>query len=247
MQGALGAPGASGALGAVTTSWQVWLLDVLTVSVAWPWTHLRRVPVSVERLSSHAAVIRLDYGVTPPVVAVMSVSRHPLMDWHTFATVRVPDESGYRLLVSRAGDWTGSIIDDPPTHVWVKGVPVSNVAEMELLYHRVVHVATGSGIGPLLSQVLAARVPSRLVWSTRSPRATYGDELVDRIEAAQPGALVWDTTVCGKPDLPALVRQACEEFDAEAVVIVSKKATTWSVVHGVERLGIPAIGPIFDS
>lgn len=244
---ALARPSAGAPLTALLTSWQVWVLLVVTASVALPWLRLRRVPITVEHRSGHAALVRLDYGVTPPVVATMSISRHPLRDWHTFATVRVPGHTGYRLLVSRAGDWTGRFVDDPPTHVWVKGVPASSVLEMEVLFSRIVYVATGSGIGPLLGQVLEARVPARLIWSARSPRTTYGDDLVDRIEAAQPGALIWDTAVSGKPDLPRLTRQACEESDAEAVVVVSNKATTWSVVHGVERLGIPAVGPIFDS
>lgn len=231
----------------LASSWQVWMLLVMTSSIALPWLRLRRVPITVERPSSHAAIVRLDHGMTPPVVATMSISRHPLKDWHTFATLRIPNSSGYRLLVSRAGDWTSRFIDDPPTHVWVKGVPASSVLEMELLYERIVYVATGSGIGPLLGQVLAARVPARLIWSARAPRATYGDELVDRIEAAQPGAVVWDTAQRGKPDLVRLALRACEESAAEAVVVVSNKATTWSVVHGVERRGIPAVGPIFDS
>ena len=41
--------------------------------------------------------------------------------------------------------------------------------------------------------------------------------------------------------------QETETFDAEAVFIVSNKAATWRVVHGMERLGIPAFGPIWDS
>lgn len=131
--------------------------------------------------------------------------------------------------------------------MWVKGVPASSVLEMEVLFRRIVYVATGSGIGPLLGQVLAARVPARLIWSARSPRRTYGDDLVDRLESAQPGSLVWDTAERGKPDLLALARQAVEDSSAEAVVIVGNKATTWSVVHGVERLGIPAVGRICDS
>ena len=116
-----------------------------------------------------------------------------------------------------------------------------------MLYERVVYVVTGSGIGPCLGQILAARVPARLVWSTRSPRATYGDALVDEVEAAQPDAVIWDTTERGKPDLLRLAHQAYRDFDAEAVFVVSNKPTTWRLVHGLERLGIPAFGPIWDS
>jgi hypothetical protein len=76
---------------------------------------------------------------------------------------------------------------------------------------------------------------------------TYGDELVDQVESAQPDAVIWDTTVRGKPDLVRLAHDAYRDFDAEAVFVVSNKAATWRIVHGMERLGIPAFGPIWDS
>jgi hypothetical protein len=37
--------------------------------------------------------------------AAVGISRSPLREWHTFATVSTPGRSGYRMLVSRAGDW----------------------------------------------------------------------------------------------------------------------------------------------
>jgi len=229
-------------------TWRVIVLAVLTASVASPWLRLRRVPITVERPSSHAAIVRLDYGVTPAFASAVPISRSPLREWHAFATVTTPGETGYRLLISRAGDWTGRFIDDPPTHVWVRGTPVvAPMAKVALLYERVVYVVTGSGIGPALGQLLAARVPARLVWSTREPRATYGDDLVDQVQRAQPDALIWDTTSAGKPDLVALAQRAYDDFDAEAVLVVSNKSATTSLVHAFERRGIPAFGPIFDS
>jgi hypothetical protein len=192
--------------------------------------------------------VHLDYGVTPAVASGVGISRNPLREWHAFASVATPGRSGFRLLVSRAGDWTSRFVDDPPSHVWVRGVPVSApMAKVEVLYKRVVYVATGSGIGPCLGQILAARVPGRLVWSVRSPRTTYGDALVDEVMSAQPDALIWDTTERGKPDLVQLAYEAWRDFDAEAVFVVSNKPTTFRVVNGLERLGIPAFGPIWDS
>jgi hypothetical protein len=229
-------------------AWQVCLLALLTACVASPWLRLRRVPVTVERPSPHAVVVRLDYGVTPAFASAVGISRSPLREWHAFATVSTPGESGFRVLISRAGDWTGRFIDDPPTHVWVRGTPVSApMAKVALLYERVVYVVTGSGIGPCLGQILAARVPARLVWSTREPRATYGDALVDEVQRAQPDAVIWDTTELGKPDLVALATQAVRDFDAEAVFVVSNQSATRRLVHGLEQRGIPAFGPIWDS
>ena len=150
--------------------WHVWVLALLTASVASPWLRLRRVPVTVERPSSHAAIVRFDHGVTPAFASAVGISRSPLREWHAFATVTTPGRPGYRLLISRAGDWTGRFIDDPPSHVWVRGTPVSApMAKVALLYERVVYVVTGSGIGRASGRSWPTRVPARLVWSTREP------------------------------------------------------------------------------
>lgn len=34
---------------------------------------------------------------------------------------------------------------------------------------------------------------------------------------------------------------------AEAVICIANKKVTWRVVHGLERVGVPAFGPIWDS
>jgi len=222
-------------------------LAVVTFSVALPWMRLRRVAVRIERPSPHVALARFDHGVTPFAGSSTSISRSPLMEWHSFANVPAPGESGFRLTISRAGDWTGSFVDDAPERVWVKGITTAGVANIETLFKKVVYVATGSGIGPCLPHLLAAEVPSRLVWATRDPRATYGDALVDEILAVQPGALVWDTSRHGKPDMVRLAYAAYRDFGAEAVICISNKKLTWQVVHGLEKRGIPAYGAIWDS
>ncbi len=42
--------------------------------------------------------------------------------------------TGYRMLVSRAGDWTSAFVDEPPTHVWVRGIPTVGVANVRKLF-----------------------------------------------------------------------------------------------------------------
>ena len=223
------------------------VLSVVTFSVALPWMRLRKVAVRIERPSPHVALARFDHGVTPFAGSSTAISRSPLMEWHSFANVPAPGESGFRLTISRAGDWTGSFVDDAPERVWVKGITTAGVANIETLFEKVVYVATGSGIGPCLPHLLAAEVPSRLVWATRAPRTTYGDALVDEILAVQPDALVWDTSRNGKPDMVRLAYAAYRDFGAEAVICISNKKLTWQVVHGLESRGIPAYGAIWDS
>ena len=185
--------------------------------------------------------------MTPFAGSSTAVSRRPLLEWHSFANVPAPGEAGFKLTISRAGDWTGAFIDDAPSHVWVKGIPTAGVGNIEKLFKRVVWIATGSGIGPCLPHLLVQAVPARLVWSTRSPRATYGDALVDEILAVQPDALIWDTNDQGRPDLVRLAHEAYRDFDAEAVICISNKKLTWQVVTGMESRGIPAYGAIWDS
>ncbi|WP_031477096.1 membrane protein [Streptomyces bicolor] len=223
------------------------VLAVVTFSVALPWLRLRKVDVRLERPSRHVVLARFDHGETPFAGSSTAVSRSPLKEWHSFANVPAPGESGFRLTISRAGDWTGAFIDDLPSKVWVKGITTAGVANIETLFKKVVYVATGSGIGPCLPHLLAAEVPARLVWATRDPRATYGDALVDEILAVQPHALVWDTSRRGKPDMVRLAYEAYRDFGAEAVICISNKKLTWQVVHGLERRGIPAYGAIWDS
>ena len=232
---------------ALISSPNIWVLAAITVSIALPWLRLRKVRVDVTTPSSHVALARFDYGVKPFAGSSTAISRSPLREWHAFANVPAPDEDGFRLTISRAGDWTGAFIDDRPSHVWVKGIPTAGVANIETLFKKVVYVATGSGIGPCLPHLLAQEVPARLVWSTRSPRGTYGDDLVDEILAVQPDALIWDTGERGRPDLVKLAYEACRDFDAEAVICISNKKLTWQVVYGMESRGIPAYGAIWDS
>lgn len=227
---------------------QFWLVVLTASAAAWPWLLLRRVPIRVDRPSSHAVIVRLNHGGPPAVGTTRSISRRPLAGWHHFANVPAgPGQSGYRMLVSRAGDWTSEFIDEPPSHVWVRGIPAVGVANVRKLFTKVVIVATGSGIGPVLGHLLDPSVPARLVWVTKNPRLTYGEGFVDEIHAAQPDATIWDTSAHGKPDVLQLAYDAYLETGAEAVICVSNRSVTAAVVHGLEQRGIPAFGPIWDS
>ena len=226
---------------------QFWVLSLITFSIALPWLRLRRVSVNLARPSSHATLAHFDYGVTPFAGSSTELSRNPLLEWHSFANVPTPGQEGFRLTISRAGDWTGRLIDEQPEKLWVKGIPTAGVGNIETIFKKVIWVATGSGIGPCLPHLFANRVPSRLVWSTKNPQRTYGDSLVAEITAAQPNAVIWDTDNRGKPDLVALAYQAYRDLGAEAIICIANKKVTWQVCQEFESRGIPAFGAIWDS
>ncbi|CAB3774434.1 hypothetical protein LMG29542_07811 [Paraburkholderia humisilvae] len=224
------------------------LLLVSTASSLTPWFGLRKVRIAVTSPSSHAALVDLHHDVTPMVGSVRAISRNPFFGWHAFACVRASDPAhGYRMVVSRAGDWTGEFIDRPPSHVWVRGIPVAGMANVRKLFRKVVFVATGSGIFPLLTHLHANEVSSHMVWVTRNPRKTYGDALVDEILASQKSITIWDSDEDGRPDVLQLAYSAYMQHHAEAVICVANRKITWQVVYGLEQRAIPAFGPIWDS
>jgi ferredoxin-NADP reductase len=244
----LTAASSGGSVGAaVAASPSTWVLLAVAVLIGIPWLQVRRVPVTVTTPSVHVAVLSVDRGRRVRTGAASRIARRPLGEWHSFATMTSPDSTAYRMAVSRAGDWTARFIADQPDSVWVRGVPTAGVVSVARLFHRVVWVATGSGIAPCLPQLLGDATPSQLVWITRNPERTYGPALVGEILTAQQDAIVWDTDAQGKPDLTQLAYRACKETGAEAVICVSNKQTTLRVVTELRERGIPAYGPIWDS
>uniref|UniRef100_A0A0D2XTB5 Uncharacterized protein n=1 Tax=Fusarium oxysporum (strain Fo5176) TaxID=660025 RepID=A0A0D2XTB5_FUSOF len=116
-----------------------WLLAVATVSVASSWFFLRKVLVQAEKLSDHA--IRLHFGYTVPVNGSFArLSYNPLVEWHSFATIPAPEAvngrpKGYSLIVSNAGDWTKSTIQDGPPHMWIRGIPTCGAMRIATLFN----------------------------------------------------------------------------------------------------------------
>lgn len=229
----------------------LWLLAVATCSIATSWLFLRRVRVDAEVLSSHAVRLHFDYTV-PVNGSFTRISRRPLTEWHSFATIPAPEPvgarpRGYSLVVSNAGDWTKDVIQRPPTHLWVRSVPTCGVMRIATLFDRVVVIATGSGIGPLLGHIQAPSCPTQLIWSTPNPEQTFGRPLLDAIHTKIPDAVIHDTKLLGRPDLVRMGYNLARSFRAEAVIIIANEKITKKVVYGLETRGIPAYGAIWDS
>ncbi|CAD0100280.1 unnamed protein product [Aureobasidium mustum] len=128
------------------------------------------------------------------------ITDHPLKETHSFATIsRVGDEQGFRVLMSRAGDWTSNFIDNPPTRIWVKGAPVYGVMRVALMFKKVLVVATGTGIGPCLSLLESCpEHPMHVLWMGSNPRESYGDAIINSVFTADSGACIVDTSKAGR-------------------------------------------------
>lgn len=230
-----------------------WFLMVTVAAIIHPWLLLRKVAVRAETLSTHATRLHFDHTTTSFGKGT-SLAKHPLRDWHGFATF--PDltaagphgKPSFSCLVSKAGDWTAETIREPPTHLWKRGVLIYGVAYAMRVFKRVVVVTTGSGIGPCLSFLGDDNRPAlRVLWQTRAPLKTYGQEVLDMVHRMDGNPIIMDTDKMGRADMVPLAHRQFQAFDAEAVCVVSNPVLTRRIVYELEARGIPAFGPIFDS
>ncbi|KAF4648953.1 hypothetical protein FOL47_002608, partial [Perkinsus chesapeaki] len=146
---------------------RLWEACVLVMFVIYPWLHLRKRNVLSHRLSSHALVLNFDYSDVSFGQAIR-ISDSPLRETHAFAVIPNirstvdnmsheeaklwhVDEKGFSVVISRAGDWTGRMIDNPPKHIWTRGVPQYGALRVTSLFKPCIVMATGSGIAPCLS------------------------------------------------------------------------------------------------
>lgn len=225
-----------------------WLLLAVTFFLVLPWSRLRKVDVQPEVLSDHA--VRLHFGYTNlQFCSAPRISDNPLKEWHAFAGIphQPQDGPGFSVVVSDAGDWTRRVIRDPPTKLWVRGIPTKGVLGIAEIFKNVVFVATGSGIGPILSYITCRSTPCRVLWSTPSPRKTYKDRIYEDVLRADPQACVIDTTAKGRPNLVKLAYELYVESNAEAVFAISNPRVTRKLLYGLNSRGVPVFAPIFDS
>lgn len=235
-----------------------WMVIIITMAIIHPWLYLRRVKVTPEYISSHA--VRLHFYYTSVKVGQgISISNHPLRDWHSFAVF--PDlppgdprskylssPKSFSCLVSKAGDWTETCILQPPTRIWKRSVPVSGYGTAMSRFRRLVVVTTGSGIGPCLSLLAESdRPPTRVLWQTRSPLRTYGQGILDAAARLDPDANIIDSDREGRCEMLPVVWEMVRAFEAEAVVVVSNPPMTKRLVYELEARGVLAYGPIWDS
>jgi len=236
-----------------------WFLILITLSLIYPWLRLRRLPVAqATQLSPHALELRFARDAAIPSCVGARLSHNPLKENHGFATIPLPSheasqqgQQGYTILISKAGDWTTHIIQNPPTHIWRRGAPVLGVMRLASLFRPLIVVATGSGIGPALSFLNAhPSHPQRILWCARAPTVTYGRDIMWQVLRADPRAVIVDSAVvkgARGAKLCGWVYAMVVQSRAEAVMVISNPMGTREVVFAMEARGVAAFGAVFDS
>lgn len=226
----------------------VLLLAILVMLVAHPWLGVRRRPAEFLAVTSEVVVVALPGRCS--LGEFVRVSREG-REWHSFAVATTGREGAgrYCLVIRRAGDWTERLARDverghPPARLWVRPMRGYGFMYHAQAYRRVLMVATGAGIGPVLPYLLG-RPPVRFecLWIGRRHRAAMGTDLVDRVLAGGPVTLI--DTARGRPDVGARVAAVAHRFDA--VFVVSNDVVRDSVARACQALGVPCYGPTFDS
>ncbi|KIK58652.1 hypothetical protein GYMLUDRAFT_60669 [Collybiopsis luxurians FD-317 M1] len=142
---------------------------------------------------------------------------------------------GFSIVVSNAGDWTNNIIHNPPKKLWVHGYLLHGLLYTSRLFHKIIVVATSSGIRPPLSLFLCNyNEQIHVFWSTPTPETTYGSKIRDTVKKADPNAWIWDTHKQGHPDMVACTYKMVVESGVEAVYIILNLKLTRRVVYGME-------------
>jgi hypothetical protein len=226
----------------------VLLLATLVLLVAHPWLGVRRLPAEFLAVTSEVVVVALPGRRL--LGEFVRVSREG-QEWHSFAVATTGSEGPgrYCLVIRRAGDWTERLARDVergrvPARLWVRRMRGYGFMYHAQAYRRVLMVATGAGIGPVLPYLLSrSPVQFECLWIGRSHRAAMGADLVDRILAS--GSVTLIDTSRGRPDVGACVAGVAHRFDA--VFVVSNDVVRDNVARACESLGVPWYGPTFDS
>ena len=226
----------------------VLLLATLIMLVVHPWLGVRRLSAEFIAVTDQVVVVALPGRRS--LGEFVRVSREG-REWHSFAvaTTGSEGEGRYCLVIRRAGDWTERLASDVehgrvPARLWVRRLRGYGFMYHAQVYRRVLMVATGAGIGPMLPYLLG-RPPVRFecLWIGRHHRTAMGTDLVDRVLAG--GSVTLLDTSQRRPDVGACVAEVASRFDA--VFVVSNDVVRDHVARVCQALGVPWYGPTFDS
>ncbi|KAI3888010.1 hypothetical protein MKW92_050312 [Papaver armeniacum] len=225
---------------------EFWFTLVITVVIILPWLTVRRVPVRISAPSNHASIIKFEGGIKAGILGRISPS--PFSEWHAFGIIS-DGKNEHMMLAGAVGDFTKTLVSNPPSHLWVRGVHFAGLPYLVNMYERVVLVATGSGICVFLSFLLqSSRADVCVVWVAKGIEQNFGKEIQQMMSGfPKDKVIVHDTAVLGRPNVAKMSIDAAKKWDAQVVIVTSNPEGSRDVVDACKAAGIPAFGPIWDS
>ncbi|KAI0821399.1 hypothetical protein BC629DRAFT_453919 [Irpex lacteus] len=224
-----------------------WFAFGMTVFILIPWFTVREVKVDIEVPSPKVAILRFERGMQQGLLA--RISRSSIMEYHAFGIISEGTHAKYHYLICGVqGDFTRSLVNDPPTHVWTRQLKFAGVSNTSTLYKRGIRVCTGTGLGAALSTCIQS--PDwYLIWIGSDQEKTFGPTIANLIHRhlGKERCCLWDSKARGgRPDVMKLVREAYYAWGAEVVFITSNYQGNKEIMEGCKSEGIPAFGTLWD-
>ncbi|XP_022854907.1 uncharacterized protein LOC111376191 [Olea europaea var. sylvestris] len=225
---------------------EFWFTIGITTLIIIPWLTVRRVPVRVSSQSSHASIIKFEGGIKAGILGRISPS--PLSEWHAFGIIS-DNKKEHMMLAGAVGDFTKSLVTNPPSHLWVRQVHFVGLPYLTNMYNRVLLVATGSGICVFLSFLLQpCRADVCLLWVTKGVEQNFGKEIKQMLSGhPKDKVIIHDTAVLGRPNVSQMSVDTAKKWEAELVIVTSNPEGSRDVINACKGAGIVAFGPIWDS
>lgn len=229
-------------------------ITLMILSIFLPW-------ISVECFNNfkmHCPSVGVLVVTIPGEADVGTFARISLdgIEWHSFSVAETSfckqtGESRIHLIIGGVGDWTKNLIrqvekGNLPKRLWVRRVKPPGFMFSINAYSRVVVVATGAGIAPVIPHVIKNSHKLCIVWIANEHKQTYGEKIWSLLDS-HPRCNIFDTRVHGRPNVEQLAIQTVRDFKAQAVFCVSNKAVTQKLVNACLEKGIPAYGASWDS
>jgi hypothetical protein len=233
----------------------IWLLLIATLLILLPWLRIRSISITATPISAREVKLTFPYASMPYTsTARFSSNRIPILEWHAFATIPSPDGLRADIIISAAGDWTKSIIANPPDKIWIRNPPAANFLSFAPLFHSLLLIATGAGIGPMLSLLQSPTISSmraigkkiKVMWCVYEPDAPHWEFVQKVIRNVDKEPKIFDSRK-GRPDVAFEAGEMMASEGIEGVMVVSNKKVTEEVVRGVKGRGGAAYGAVFDS
>ncbi|KAF8911468.1 hypothetical protein CPB84DRAFT_1671592 [Gymnopilus junonius] len=224
-----------------------WFAFGMTIFILIPWFTIREVKVDIEIPSPKVAIIRFERGMQQGLLA--RISRTSIMEYHAFGIISEGVHSKEHYLICGVqGDFTRSLVEDPPTHLWTRQLKFAGVSNTSTLYKRGIRVCTGTGLGAALSTCLQASL-SISIWIGSDQEKTFGPTISALIERnlGPERVTFWDSKERGgRPDVMKLIKEAYYSWGAEVVFITSNFRGNREMMEGCKEAGIPAFGTLWD-
>ncbi|KAF8967953.1 hypothetical protein BDZ97DRAFT_1655773 [Flammula alnicola] len=224
-----------------------WFAFGMTIFILIPWLTIREVKVEIEIPSPKVAIIRFERGMQQGLLA--RISRSSIMEYHAFGIISegVHAKEHY-LICGVQGDFTQSLVDNPPTHLWTRQMKFAGVSNTSTLYRRGIRVCTGTGLGAALSTCLQS--PNwYLIWIGSDQEKTFGPAIAGLIRnnLGPERVTLWDSKARGgRPDTMKLIKEVYKSWNAEVVFITSNFQGNQEMMEGCKEAGIPAFGTLWD-